>query len=82
MAAAQVLPVPASFDHSLRSDRQAMIDSILGTMAAEGEPPSAEAQAIMQSFIAGDISVDEMSEAILLHATQMVHEANSRRLAV
>jgi hypothetical protein len=82
MAAAQVLPLPNSLNDSLRADRQAMIDSVLGTMGAEGEPPSAEAQTIMQSFVAGDITLDEMSEAILLHATRMVHEANSRRLSV
>jgi len=84
MAAAQVVPIPdlVNFDESLPEDRQAMIDSVLGTMGAEGEPPSSEALAFMQSFVAGNITLDEMSEAILAHATRMVHEAQSRRLSV
>jgi hypothetical protein len=84
MAAAQVLPlsVAVEFDPSSLADRKAMVDSVLGTMGAEGEPPSDEAQRLMQSFIAGEITMDEMSEAVLAHAHRMVHEANSRRLAV
>jgi|GEM_PF-4173522 len=84
MAAAQVVPVSyrASFDESKQSDRQAMVDSVLGTMGAEDENPSEEALALMQNFIAGEITLDQMSEAILAQAARKVHEANSRRLAV
>ena len=84
MAAAQVISFPdvAVLDQSRRSDRQDMIDSVLGTMGAEGEPPSEQALAYMQSFIEGNITLDEMSEAILAHARRMVDEAHTRRLAV
>jgi hypothetical protein len=84
MAAAHVMPSPVSVGYKLSSqaDRQAMIDSVLGTRGADGEPPSEEALRLMQSFIAGEITMDGMSEAILSHAHRMVHEANARRLAV
>ncbi len=84
MAATQVIPVSNSVEYDLSSaiDRQAMVDSVLGTMGAEGEPPSEEAQALMRRFVLGEISLDEMSNSIFEHATRMVHEANARRLAV
>ena len=84
MAAAQVVSVSAvtAFDESKPADRQAMIDSVLGTMGAEGETPSGAALAFMHKFIIGEMTHNEMSEAILAHATRMVHEANTRRLAV
>jgi hypothetical protein len=84
MAAAQVVSFSdvAVLDQSERSDRQAMIDSVLGTMGAEGEPPSKQALAYMQSFIEGNLTLDEMSEAILAHARRMVDEAHTHRLAI
>jgi hypothetical protein len=84
MAAAQVIPVFNVVDYDLSSaiDRQAMVDSVLGTMCAEGEPPSEEAQALMRQFVLGEIGLDEMSKSIFEHATRMVHEASARRLAV
>ncbi len=84
MAATQVAPVPEIivFDESNPVDRQAIIDSVLGTMGAEGEMPSDAALAFMHKFIIGEMTHDEMSEAILAHATRMVHEATTRRLAV
>jgi len=84
MAAAQVLPLSevAAYDTSVQADRQAMIDSVLGTMGAEGELPSEETQAVMKSFVRGELDFDEMSRAVFAHATRMVHEANARRLAV
>jgi len=84
MAAAQVLPVRAvpPFDESSRIERQQAVDSVLGTMGAEGEPPSEQALSIMQQFVDGEISLAEMSQAILDHANRMVHEANAGRLAV
>lgn len=84
MAATQVVPVTevVVFDESKAADRQAMIDSVLGTMGAEGEAPSDDALGFMHKFIIGEMTHDEMSEAILAHATRMVHQANTRRLAV
>ncbi len=84
MATAQVLPVSAtvSYDLSSMADRQAAVDSVLGTMGAEGELPSDQAQTIMKRFVDGEISLDEMSKSIFEHATRMVHEANTGRLAV
>ena len=73
---------PVSFDLSDRADRQEMVDSVLGTMGAEGEPPSDEARALMQKFVEGDITLDEMSDAILAHAARIVNESHSLRLAV
>jgi hypothetical protein len=84
MAAAQMITSVETcmYDESIQSDRQAMIDSVLGTMGAEGEPPSQEALRIMQNFVSGDISLDQMSEEILAHATRMAHEAHARGFAV
>ena len=84
MAAAQVLPVRAVplFDECSRIERQQAVDSILGTMGAEGEPPSERALSIMQQFVDGEITLAQMSQAILDHANRMVHEANAGRLAV
>jgi hypothetical protein len=84
MAATHVLPAfeDSSYDESSSFDRQAMIDSVLGTMEAEGEPPSDVAKEIMRRYVAGEISHSELSEAILSHAARMVDEANARRLAV
>jgi hypothetical protein len=84
MAAAHVLPVceTVSYDLSNMADRQAAVDSVLGTMGAEGELPSDQTQAIMKRFVDGEISLDEMSNSIFEHATRMVHEANASRLAV
>jgi hypothetical protein len=70
------------YDLSSAIDRQAMVDAVLGTMGAEGEPPSEETQSLMRRFVLGEISLDEMSNSIFEHATRMVHEANDRRLAV
>ena len=84
MAATHVLPVSvaAPLDESSRLERQQAVDSILGTMGAEGEPPSEQALSIMQQFIDGEISLAQMSQAILEHANRMVHEANAGRLPV
>ena len=84
MAATQVAPVPEIivFDESNPVDRQAIIDSVLGTMGAEGEMPSDATLVFMHKFIIGEMTHDEMSEAILAHATRMVHEADTRRLAI
>jgi hypothetical protein len=84
MAATHVLPVSvaAPLDESSRLERQQAVDSILGTMGAEGEPPSEQALSIMQQFIEGEISLAQMSQAILDHANRMVHEANAGRLPV
>ncbi len=84
MAATQALPVPSPMisTDANQSSRQAIVDSVLGTMQAEGEPPSAEAQLLMHRFVLGELSLDEMTEAILAHATRMVHEANAARLTV
>jgi hypothetical protein len=36
----------------------------------------------MQQFVDGEITLAQMSQAILDHANRMVHEANAGRLAV
>lgn len=84
MAATQAIPVSAlaPLDESIRLERQQAVDSVLGTMGAEGEPPSEQALSLMQQFIDGEISLDQMSQAILDHANRMVHEANAGRLPV
>ena len=71
-----------SYDLSDRVDRQEIVDSVLGTMGAEGEPPSDEARALMQKFVEGDITLDEMSNSILAHAARIVNESHSLRLPV
>ncbi len=70
MAAAQVISFPdvATFDASSRSDRQDAVDSVLGTMAAEGELPSEETIALMQKFIDGQIEMQELVETIFANA--------------
>jgi hypothetical protein len=70
MVAAQVIPVPGvrSFDPSSRSDRQDAVDSVLGTMGAEGELPSAETIALMQRFVDGDMGMNELVETIFANA--------------
>lgn len=70
MAAAQVVSFPdvSSFDVSSRPDRQDAVDSVLGTMAAEGELPSEETIALMQEFIDGHIEMDQLVEMIFANA--------------
>lgn len=70
MAAAQVVPVPAvaAFDESKRNDRQQAVDSVLGTMAAEGELPSSETIGLMQKFVEGHVSMHELVETIFANA--------------
>ena len=70
MAAAQVVSFPevASFDASSRLDRQEAVDSVLGTMAAEGELPSEETIALMQKFIDGEIEMHQLVETIFSNA--------------
>jgi len=84
MAAATAISVPevVSYNTTKPADRQAIVDSVLGTMGAEGELPSEQTQAFMKRFVAGEMTLNEMSDAIFAHANRMVHEANDLRLAV
>ena len=70
MAATQVAPVPEVivFDESKRNDRQQAVDSVLGTMAAEGELPSSETIELMQKFVEGHVSMHELVETIFANA--------------
>jgi hypothetical protein len=70
MAAAQVVPVSeiTVFDGSKRNDRQQAVDSVLGTMAAEGELPSSETIELMQKFVQGHVSMHELVETIFTNA--------------
>lgn len=70
MAAAQVISFPdvIAYDASSRSDRQDAVDSVLGTMAAEGELPSEETIALMQKFVDGQIEMHQLVETIFANA--------------
>jgi hypothetical protein len=70
MVAVQVISFPdvATFDASSRPDRQDAVDSVLGTMAAEGELPSEETIALMQKFIDGEIEMHQLVETIFANA--------------
>ncbi len=84
MAAVQALRVldVVTYDTTKLADRQAIVSSVLGTMGAEGELPSDQTQAFMNSFVAGEMTLNETSDAIFAHARRMVDEANDHRLAV
>jgi hypothetical protein len=70
MAAAQILPAfeAAPYDLSKRSERQEAVDSVLGTMAAEGELPSEETIALMQRYVDGHMTMAELTETIFANA--------------
>jgi hypothetical protein len=70
MAAAQVLPSleASSFDLSQRSEGQQAIDSVLGTMGAEGELPSAATIALMHRYVDGHMTMTELAETIFANA--------------
>jgi Antitoxin VbhA len=70
MAATQVVPFSGvvSFDVSKRTDRQDAVDSVLGTMGAEGELPSEETIALMHKFVDGEIEMNELVETIFANA--------------
>ncbi len=84
MAAVQALRVldVVTYDTTKLADRQAIVSSVLGTMGTEGELPSDQTQVFMNSFVAGEMTLNETSDAIFAHARRMVDEANDHRLAV
>lgn len=44
--------------------RQASLQSVLGTMAAEGEKPGAEAMSIFERYAAGELELTDVRRAI------------------
>ncbi|MBV8707393.1 MAG: antitoxin VbhA family protein [Acidobacteriaceae bacterium] len=57
-----------------KARRQQVVDSALGSLRLEGLEPSADALQILEQFKQGQISLDEMSQAIDgLYSRRPVH---------
>ena len=63
-------PVLSEEDKTLR---QQGVDSALGSLRLEGLEPSAEVLQILEQFKQGQVSLDEMGQAIDLFHRQPVH---------
>jgi len=70
MAAAQIFPlVEAATLHATdRFKRRQTVDSVLGTMGAEGELPSAKTLALMEEYVDGRITMAELIDTIFVNA--------------
>jgi len=66
MAAAQILPLVevAPLHDSDRQNRRQAVDSVLGTMGAEGELPSAKTLALMEEYVNGRMTMNELVDTI------------------
>jgi hypothetical protein len=70
MAAAQVLPLPAvdSNDQADRLKRRQAVNSVLGTMGAEGELPSTKTLKLMEKYVDGRLTMSELVATIFKNA--------------
>ena len=76
MATASVLSYP-HLDELEMKYRRASMDSILGTMAAEGEFPSEQILALMDSYASGQMTHEQIVESMLANARRTAHEATT-----
>ena len=78
MAAAQVAPLLTQTQPKFETadDRRATMNSVLGTMTAEGEMPSKFALSCTEQYVAGEITFEQWNKAVLDHAFRMAHEAS------
>jgi hypothetical protein len=70
MAAAQILPLVevAPLNEGTRLKRRQEVDSVLGTMGAEGELPSAQTLALMEEYVDGRMTITELVDTIFANA--------------
>jgi hypothetical protein len=70
MAAAQILPLVevALLHEANRLKRRQAVDSVLGTMGAEGELPSTKTLALMEEYVDGHITMTELVDTIFANA--------------
>lgn len=70
MAAAQVLPLTEAGpnDYAERLKRRQAVDSVLGTMGAEGELPSEMTLGLMEEYVDGRMTMSQLVDVIFATA--------------